>query len=175
MDDRIRISDADRDRVTARLNHHFAEGRLTREELDERVTAALNATTHADLRRVMADLPEPAAPPGAEQPPHARPFPPYGPPPWGFRRRRPRILPLVLIVLLAALLLPTGGWLIVGFLKVVLLFWLIALLGAIFVAARFRRRMRRHWRSGGRGYWGYGGPGGPRGGYGPPWRHHSRW
>ena len=60
MDDRIRVSDADRDRVTARLRDHFAEGRLTPDELDERVTAALNARTFGDLRRVMADLPEPA-------------------------------------------------------------------------------------------------------------------
>ena len=57
--DRIRISDRDRERATARLCDHFAEGRLTREELDERITAALNARTAGDLRRVMADLPEP--------------------------------------------------------------------------------------------------------------------
>jgi len=34
MDDRIRVSDADRERVTARLREHFAEGRLSQEELD---------------------------------------------------------------------------------------------------------------------------------------------
>ena len=63
--DRIRISDHDREHATARLCDHFAEGRLTREELDERITAALNAKTVGDLRRVMADLPEsgPASPP----------------------------------------------------------------------------------------------------------------
>ena len=63
MDDRIRTSDADRDRVTARLRDHVAEGRLTADELDERVAAALNAKTFGDLRRVMADLPEPAPAP----------------------------------------------------------------------------------------------------------------
>jgi len=41
MDDRIRVSDADRERVTARLREHFAEGRLSQEELDERLSAAL--------------------------------------------------------------------------------------------------------------------------------------
>src|SRR5690242_5440856 len=56
--DRIRISDHDREHATARLCDHFAEGRLTREELDERITAALSARTLGDLRRVMADLPE---------------------------------------------------------------------------------------------------------------------
>ena len=57
MDDRFRTSDADRDRVAALLRDHFAEGRLTREELDERLTATLSATTFGDLRRVLADLP----------------------------------------------------------------------------------------------------------------------
>jgi hypothetical protein len=56
--DRIRISDHDREHATARLSDHFAEGRLTREELDERITSALNAKTVGDLRRIMAGLPE---------------------------------------------------------------------------------------------------------------------
>jgi hypothetical protein len=60
VDDRFRISDADRDRVAATLCDHFAAGRLTSEELDERLTAMLNATTFGDLHRVLADLPEPA-------------------------------------------------------------------------------------------------------------------
>ena len=57
VDDRIRISDADREHAAARLRDHFAEGRLTRAELDERITAMLTARTAGDLRRVMADLP----------------------------------------------------------------------------------------------------------------------
>jgi DNA-binding PadR family transcriptional regulator len=56
-DDRIRVSDRDREHATARLRDSFAQGRLTREELDERITAALNARTVGDLRRVTADLP----------------------------------------------------------------------------------------------------------------------
>ena len=55
--DHIRVSDRDRERTTARLRDSFAEGRLTREELDERITAALNARTVGDLRRITADLP----------------------------------------------------------------------------------------------------------------------
>ncbi len=146
MDDRIRISDADRDRVTGQLNHHFAQGRLTREELDERVTATLNAKTFADLHAVMADLPEPApAPPRTGQPP---PQTQQAGPTWMFRRRRPRILPLVLLALLAVLLIPSGGWLLLAFLKVILLFWLLACLAGILVAGRLRRRMRRYRRSG---------------------------
>jgi hypothetical protein len=53
----MRISDRDRECATARLRDSFAEGRLTREELDERIAAALNAQTVGDLRRVTADLP----------------------------------------------------------------------------------------------------------------------
>ena len=40
MDDKIRVSDADRDRVTAQLRDHFAAGRITPGELDERLSAA---------------------------------------------------------------------------------------------------------------------------------------
>jgi DNA-binding PadR family transcriptional regulator len=55
--DHIWASDADRERVVASLRDHFAEGRLTRAELDERLTVALSARTAGDLRRLMADLP----------------------------------------------------------------------------------------------------------------------
>ena len=51
MNDRMRIADSDRDRVAAQLRDYYAEGRLTSEELDERVTAALSAKTAGDLRR----------------------------------------------------------------------------------------------------------------------------
>src|SRR5215472_15629653 len=59
MDDRFRVSDADRDRAAAFLRDHFAAGRLTAGELDERLTAALRARTFGDLRRLLADLPGP--------------------------------------------------------------------------------------------------------------------
>ncbi len=51
------VSDADRDLATARLREHFAVGRLTPAELDERLTAALTAQTPGDLRGLLADLP----------------------------------------------------------------------------------------------------------------------
>jgi hypothetical protein len=59
MDDRLRASDGDRERTAAVLRDHFAAGRLTAGELDELLTAALNARTLGDLRRVLADLPAP--------------------------------------------------------------------------------------------------------------------
>jgi DNA-binding PadR family transcriptional regulator len=55
--DQIWASDADRERTVARLGNHFAEGRLTRAELDERLTTALSARTAGDLQRLMTDLP----------------------------------------------------------------------------------------------------------------------
>jgi DNA-binding PadR family transcriptional regulator len=55
--DQIRASDADREQAVASLRDHFAEGRLMRAELDERLTTALSAQTAGDLRRLMADLP----------------------------------------------------------------------------------------------------------------------
>ena len=81
MDENIRVSDADRERVAARLREHFAAGRLTSEELEERITATLNAKTLGDLRQVMTDLPGEA--------PLSAPMPPQGvPPSWAGRRGR---------------------------------------------------------------------------------------
>lgn len=144
MDEHIRVSDADRERITARLREHFAEGRLTPDELDERVSAALNAKTFGDLRPLMADLPEPVpAPPRPAPPPRLA-----GPPPWVAHRRGPRLMPLLLLVALVALVAPGGGWLVLGFFKVILLFWLVSCLVAAFAVGGYRRRMRRYWRSG---------------------------
>jgi len=73
MDDRFRITAADRDRAAALLRDHFAAGRLTAGELDERLTAALRAVTFGDLRRVLAGLPRsPVAPPAGRVPPQVR-------------------------------------------------------------------------------------------------------
>jgi hypothetical protein len=149
MDDRMRISDADREQVTARLREHFAEGRLTSEELDERVTTTLNAKTFGDLRHVMADLPEPA-PVG----PQAGQVPPA----WASRpvyryRRGPRLLPLALIVFFAALVLPGAGFAFAALFKAILLVWLVTCLVGLFAALRFRRHIRRNWQSGHGGRW----------------------
>jgi len=143
MDDRIRIGDADRERVTSRLREHFAEGRLTSEELDERITVALSAKTFGDLRRIMADLPDPApvAPPSM---PAAR----WAGRPGALAWRGPRILPLAMIVLVAALVIPGVGWAFLTVFKVMLVLWLVACLAGIFAALRFRRHVRRHWQDG---------------------------
>jgi uncharacterized protein DUF1707/2TM domain-containing protein len=55
-------SDADRDRVAERLRAAAAEGRLTPEELEERLEAAFRARREAELEPLTADLPVPPAP-----------------------------------------------------------------------------------------------------------------
>ncbi len=155
MDDRFRTSDADRDRVAALLRDHFAEGRLTREELDERLTATLNAKTFGDLRRVLADLPGPAPVPR-----RASQIPPRAAAAWIPAHRRPRVLPLAALALVGALLIPGAGWFFLAFFQAVLLLWLAACVAGIFVAARFARRMRRDWWSGHYHYGRQGWPGG---------------
>ncbi len=139
MDDRIRISDADRERVTERLREHFAEGRLSSEELDERISAALSAKTFGDLRRIMTDLPDPTP-----VPPHARPTPPWAYRPGFVAWRGPRLFPLAIVLLIAALVIPGVGWVFVAFLKVLLVIWLVACIAGLIAAFRFKRRLRRH-------------------------------
>ncbi|MDP8943820.1 MAG: DUF1707 domain-containing protein, partial [Actinomycetota bacterium] len=53
----IRASDADRERTAELLRRHCGEGRLTPEELDERVGAAYAAQTLGDLAWLTTDLP----------------------------------------------------------------------------------------------------------------------
>lgn len=55
----IRASDAERERVVSFLRDQTAEGRLTADELDERVGRAYTAMTRGDLRRLVRDLPDP--------------------------------------------------------------------------------------------------------------------
>lgn len=56
----IRASDAERDRIVARLQHHCAVGRLTLAELEERVALAFRARTREQLDALVRDLPEEA-------------------------------------------------------------------------------------------------------------------
>jgi Domain of unknown function (DUF1707) len=58
----LRVSHAERDQVVELLQEAAGDGRLTGDELDERVEAALAARTRADLDGLTADLPAPARP-----------------------------------------------------------------------------------------------------------------
>jgi hypothetical protein len=53
----MRVSDADREATAAELREHYAAGRLTLDELNERVNKAFAATTRGDLSTIMHDLP----------------------------------------------------------------------------------------------------------------------
>ena len=67
-----RATHEDRDRVVEVLRLAAGDGRLTLEELDERVGAALTARTYGELTALVSDLPAardtPAGPPGAPGP-----------------------------------------------------------------------------------------------------------
>lgn len=56
----LRASDADRERTAEKLRHAAGEGRLTMEELDERLNAAYAARTQAELAKLVADVEVPA-------------------------------------------------------------------------------------------------------------------
>ena len=58
----VRVGDADREAVAAQLREHYADGRLTLEELNERLDQAFAAKTKADLNTVMRDLPQATRP-----------------------------------------------------------------------------------------------------------------
>ncbi|MGH2852733.1 MAG: DUF1707 SHOCT-like domain-containing protein [Solirubrobacteraceae bacterium] len=53
----LRVADADREQLIDELREHAGAGRLTSEELEERIGDAYRASTRADLDAVRADLP----------------------------------------------------------------------------------------------------------------------
>ncbi len=92
----IRIGDAERTAAAQELGEHFAQGRLTPDEHQERLDRVMGARTAAELTPVFADLPgspyQARAYAGAERPPvgsdrprGGRPYPapPFGRPPFG--------------------------------------------------------------------------------------------
>ena len=58
----LRVSDADREQAAEVLRAAAGDGRLTLDELDERLEAAYAAKTYADLQSVTSDLPGPGVP-----------------------------------------------------------------------------------------------------------------
>ncbi len=163
--DGLRVGDRERDEVTAALHDAFVQGRITREELDERLGATLAARTEGDLRQVTADLP------GA----HGFTGPPAGgygfPAPWaggrgpglgpwshraaearrrgGYPRRRggpPPTALLVLSALVAVSLVSGAMWPLIAAFKLFFFAWMaMALLGLV-----HHRRFHRRPRHGGR-------------------------
>src|SRR5438270_10227198 len=58
----LRASDADRERVVELLRHHYGEGRLSEDDLSERIEAAYAGRTMGELDTLMADLPSARSP-----------------------------------------------------------------------------------------------------------------
>jgi uncharacterized membrane protein YgcG len=58
----LRVGDADREAAAASLREHYAQGRLTLEEFNQRIDAAFAAVTQSQLHRVTRDLPHVAMP-----------------------------------------------------------------------------------------------------------------
>ena len=58
----MRIGDAEREATVAALREHFAQGRLTLDELIARLDAAFAATTYGEISRTTWDLPHAPAP-----------------------------------------------------------------------------------------------------------------
>jgi DUF1707 SHOCT-like domain len=81
----LRIGDAERDAAAADLGEHYAAGRLTLDELNERLDAVFATKTLGQLTRIMADLPGPgrlawhARPGGAGTRPGFVPWDAWGP------------------------------------------------------------------------------------------------
>jgi class 3 adenylate cyclase len=55
----LRASDADRERAVESLREHYGAGRLSEEDLSERVEAAYGVRTMSELQALTADLPSP--------------------------------------------------------------------------------------------------------------------
>ena len=55
----MRVSDADREQAAEVLREAAGQGRISMDELDERLELAYGAKTYADLTAVTHDLPQP--------------------------------------------------------------------------------------------------------------------
>ena len=115
----LRIGDDEREAAVNALGEHFAAGRLTKEEYDERTEQAWAARTRSALMPLFADLPRPQA--TGPTPQAAQPIgPPRGPTSrprrgqwWLGARMAPVLLVVVALVVLTNLpvfLLLILGW-----------------------------------------------------------------
>jgi hypothetical protein len=141
MDDgRIRLSDAERDAAAADLGEHYAQGRLSADEHDERLGAVWAAKTRAEIGPILRDLPSAyagvAAPARQAEPPRGPAYWSSGPRVWNTARRLPTPLFVVLALVVALTVLTHLPFILFG-----LLVW-------VFVAGR-----HRGWHGGWHGGW----------------------
>jgi len=74
----MRVGDAEREAAASELREHYASGRLTLDELNERIDKTFAAKTRGDLNALMTDLPS-RRPGGAAGLPEAGPTGDSGP------------------------------------------------------------------------------------------------
>lgn len=101
----MRIGDQERAAAASALGEHYAAGRLTREEYDERSEQVWGATTHSDLRPLFVDLP-------SSQPPRRTSV--TTPSPTTRRGFRMPLLPLIALVIFLAVVVPFPVWILIG-------------------------------------------------------------
>ena len=100
----LRIGDAEREAAVAALGEHYAAGRLTKEEFDERSERAYAARTSSAMWPLFADLPTGAMPAGGS----SRTTPAGGRPAGGRRSGPPwwlgAMMPVLVVLLVLAVL-----------------------------------------------------------------------
>jgi uncharacterized protein DUF1707 len=122
MSTALRIGDAERETAISSLASHFAEGRLTQVEHEERTELALNARTGRDLDVLFADLPRRGDETGANRRPS----------------RGPR-LEWIAAPLFAALFIGGVIFVILNLLPIFALVFLALIASRLLFGARFRR------------------------------------
>jgi Domain of unknown function (DUF1707) len=128
MDPTLRAGDGDRRQIVAELQRHFVEGRLTSEELSERVDRALAARTFGELKALTTDLPTPRPAPADHNSQRQDWWAPFV--------SMPGVLLLAALVVLVVTLLvslPSGG----------VVAWPVLILGGFFFIGRPPRLRRR--------------------------------
>ncbi len=132
--DKLRLSDAERDEAARLLGEHYAAGRLTPAEHDERTEAAFAARTRGELPPLFADLPggSPWSPPPTPRPTgpaaaRSRPWPGTAGQ-GGYAARRPSpltgvppVLKVLATLLLVVLVLTHLPWILLGLVAFVVL------------------------------------------------------
>jgi hypothetical protein len=97
----LRIGDAERDQAASALGEHYAAGRLTKEEFEQRVEQVWAARFQKDLAPVFEDLPDPR--PAVRRPAVRASAPLVRPVAQPSQWPRPAVLPVVPLLLLALL------------------------------------------------------------------------
>ncbi|HEX6339311.1 MAG TPA: DUF1707 domain-containing protein [Jiangellaceae bacterium] len=132
----IRIGDAERDSAASALGEHYAAGRLTKDEYDERIDRVWAAKVEDDLVPLFSDLPRrrvPAASARDAVTPTGSGLPKRGSQPYQPAGFHPLMLlaPIAVAAVIAAVIITGAPWVLLLF-----FFWFFGGMG---------RRRHRHW------------------------------